>query len=238
MTVPSISTLLIVGLSVLSIGLPTQCAAQAGQSQAAFETAIRDTSTSPYIVLITVVDDRSGQVSTGCNSANLLRGAIYRERRGDADNTVTPEEVERVALDNRSHIFHFSNQAALNNILPFRYPEACAGIERGSRARIADITGQVILGPFSEGPSIIRSSCPPPTYPKPSDAGDTSVALLVGQDGALKQSKVTGSSCSARWDEEVQTAFSICRFSPRTTDGRPVPGPTWMTITIGSRARW
>jgi TonB family protein len=238
MAVSGISTLLIVGLSVLSIGLTTQSAAHARQSQAAFETAIRDKSTSPYIVLITVVDDRTGQVSTGCNSANLLRGAIYREKRGDSDRTVSPEEVEQVALDNTSHVFHFSNQAALNNILPFRYPEACAAIERGSRARIADITGQVVLGTFSEGPGIVRSSCPPPTYPKPSDAGDITVALLVGQDGALKQSKVTRSSGSARWDEEVLAAFSVCRFSLRIIDGEPVPGATWMTITMGSRARW
>jgi TonB family protein len=247
MAVPGISTLLIVGLSVLSIGLPTQSAAQARQSQAAFETAIRDRSTSPYIVLITVVDDRTGQVSTGCNSANLLRGAIYLQKWGRFDSRVTPEthskfeEVEKIALENTSHVFHFSNQEALNNILPLRFPEACAAIERGSRARLGDRTFRIILGPFFEGPSVILSSCPPPAYP-PEEKADTegapTISLLVESDGTLKESKVTVSSGSVLRDEAVRAALSACKFSPRTVDGEPVPEATWMTIRIGSRAVW
>ena len=153
MPVRRISILLIVGLSIPSIGLPRDSAAQARQSQAAFETAIRDKSTSPYIVLVTVVDDRTGQASTGCNGANLLLGAIYLEKWGGFDSKVTPEtnsrleEVEKIALENASHVFHFSNRAALDNVLPFRYPEACAAIERGSRARIGDRGGQILLEP-------------------------------------------------------------------------------------------
>jgi TonB family protein len=240
--VRAISTSLIAGL--LSIGLPGESAAQARQSHAAFETAIRDNSTSPYVVLITVVDDRTGQTSSGCNTANLLRGAIYLEKWGSIDRDAVPEarsrhnEVEKIALENTSHIFHFSNPAALKNILPFRYWEACAAIEQGSRVRIGDRSGQIILGPFVEGPNIDRSSCPPPTYPKPNNEGGTTVALLVGQDGKLKESKLTESSGSAGWDEAVLAALSACRFSPRTIDGEPVPEATWMTISMGNRARW
>jgi len=67
-------------LVVLSLTLMAgTSAADPRQSQAAFEAAIRDRSTSPYIVLITVVDDRTGQTGTGCSGANLLLGAIYIE---------------------------------------------------------------------------------------------------------------------------------------------------------------
>src|SRR6267154_1835055 len=114
MPVRAISTLLIAGLL---FGLPGESAAQPRQSQAAFETAIRDNSTSPYVVLITVVDDRTGKSSSGCNSANLLLGAIYLEKWGSFDSKATPEtnsrhnEAEKIALENTSHIFHFSNPA-------------------------------------------------------------------------------------------------------------------------------
>jgi TonB family protein len=226
----------IVGL--LSIALPEKPAAQARQSQAAFETAIRDRSTSPYIVLVTVVDDRTGQLSTGCNSVVLLRSAIYREQRGIVGSEVTAEEVIKIALDNTSHVFHFSNPAALSNILPFRYPEACAAIERGSRARIADITGQVVLGPFVEGPMLRRSSCPPLAYPKPDKDGSTVIALLVGRDGKLKESKITQRSGSAGWDEAVLAGLSACSFTPRTIDGEPAPEAAWLTISMGNRAGW
>lgn len=160
------------------------------------------------------------------------------DSKATLETTSRHKEVEKIALENTSHVFHFSNPAALNNILPFRYPEACAAIERGSRARIADGSGQVILGPFVERPMIHRSSCAAPAYPKPDKEGGTTVALLIGQDGKLKESKLTESSGSAGWDEAVLAALSACGFSPRTIDGEPVPEATWMTIRIGSRARW
>jgi TonB family protein len=240
MIVHRIGKLFVLGLSILWIGSPGDAAAQARQSQAAFETAIRDTSTSPYVVLITVVDDRTGEVSTGCNTANLLLGAIYLEKWGSFDSSQAAarhEEVKRIALENTSHTFHFSNQAALNNVLPFRFAEACVAIERGTRARIADRTGQILFGPFVEGPRIVRSGCSPPADPKPGE-GSTTVAIMIGQDGSIKESKITDSSGSKHWDEAVLAALLACKFSPRTIDGEPDPEPTWMRIMIGSRARW
>jgi TonB-like protein len=251
MPLRSISTLLIAALSILSIGLPEDCAAQARQSQAAFETAIRDNSTSPYVVLFTVVDDRTGQTRIGCTTANLLRGAIYLEKWGSFDSKVASEtisrhkEAETFALENTSHVFHFSSQAALNNILPFRYPEACAAIERGSRARIGDRGGQLLLGPFVEGPSVNLSSCPPPAYRPDVKAGieagtfvSPTISLLVGPEGTLKEGKVSGNSGSEHLDAAVRAALSACKFSPRTIDGVPVPEATWTTFTIGSRTVW
>jgi TonB family protein len=243
MPVQSIGKLFVLGLSIFWFGSPTDAVAQARQSHAAFETAIRDTSTSPYLVLITVVDDRTGQVSTGCDTANRLLGAIYLEKWGSFETndrsqaTARHEEVKRIALENTPHTFHFSNQAALNNVLPLRFAEACAAIERGVHAKMADITGQILFGPFVRAPGIVRSGCSPPAYPKPSE-GSTTVALLIGEDGTLRESKITGSSGSRHWDEAVLAALSACKFSPRTIDGEPDPEPTWMTIMIGSRARW
>ena len=251
MTVRINSTLLIVGLSILSIGLPRDAAAQAHQSQAAFETAIRDDSSSPYVVLMTVVDDRTGQASTGCNTANLLRGAIYIEKFGSIESKVTTEThsrlevVKTLAAENTSHVFHFSHPAALPNVLPFRYPDACAAIERGTSARIQDLTGKVVFGPFTEGPSVHLSSCAPPAYRPELKAGiegktiiSPTISLKVEPDGTLKESKVTRSSGSAELDEAVRTALSAYRFSPRTIDGVPVPEATWTTIMIGSRTAW
>jgi hypothetical protein len=98
------------GLSILSLGLPGNSAAQARQSQAAFETAIRDKSTSPYVVLVTVVDDRTGQVSAGCNSAQRLLSAIQLDEWGSVDGVklaeakdCAGEHVSRIPFFQRSH---------------------------------------------------------------------------------------------------------------------------------------
>jgi len=55
MRFPSFRSFLVVPSLISMAG--TSAAADPSQSQAAFEAAIQDHSTSPYIVLITVVDD-------------------------------------------------------------------------------------------------------------------------------------------------------------------------------------
>ena len=244
MRLPSFRSFLVVLSLILMAGT---AAADPRQSQAAFETAIRDHSTSPYIVLITVVDDRTGQTSTGCSGANLLLGAIYIEQWGRIDGTATPEvrarlaEVERIAVENTGHVFHFSNERALANVLPFRYPEACAEIAKGRRARIGDRSGGVLLGPFVEGPEVVWSSCPSAGYPldaKPSYKGATGLSVLVGPDGSVREIKVTESSGFAALDEAIRSALSGCKFEPRTLDGEPVPEPARMSIRLGNQAKW
>jgi len=89
------------------------------QSSEHFATAIRDNTTSPYYVLITAVDDATGQSSTGCTTANLLLGAIHIEY-GLAYDRQGAVNAVNMALTNASHIFHFSKPEALANI-PFRY---------------------------------------------------------------------------------------------------------------------
>lgn len=100
--------------------------AKAAQDQAHYQRAISDNSTSPYFVLVTIVDDTTGKAVTGCVSANFLRGAIFRELGGDWG---PPEDAEKrlaarivmkkadgMALNSTDHVFHFSKPAALANV--------------------------------------------------------------------------------------------------------------------------
>ena len=84
------------------------------------------------------------------------------------------------------------------------------------------------------------SSCAPAADPRGTDPSYEGVAIsiLVGPDGTLKESKVTGSSGSAYLDQAIRAALSGCKFTPRTIDGEPVPEATWTGIWMGSRARW
>lgn len=87
------------------------------QSQASFEAALRNTSTAPSYVLITVVDDRSGVERTGCTIANFLQGAIQLESGLDYD------KVNRMILENKTHVFHFLKPKAIENVL-FLYSQS------------------------------------------------------------------------------------------------------------------
>lgn len=89
------------------------------QSPESFAAAIRDHSSSPVYVLITVVDDTTGQARTGCTEANFLVGAIQREY-GLANDTAADANARNMALANTSHVFHFSRPEALANVA-FRY---------------------------------------------------------------------------------------------------------------------
>jgi TonB family protein len=165
---------------------------------------------------------------------------------------VTPEvraarraEVERIALKNTGHVFHFTNERALANILPFAYQQACKEIAKGRSARIDDRTSRVLLGPFVEGPMVVWSSCPSAAYPfdakasyKASHEGGTGVSVLVGPDGSAREIEITESSGFAALDEAIRSALLGCKFKPSTIDGEPVTEATWMSIHFGSRASW
>jgi hypothetical protein len=136
-------------LTVFSIGMPGESTADPIQSQSDFEIAIRDNSTSPYIVLLTIVDDRTGESRTGCTEAHFLIGAIILERldgygKTRSENMVKAQKARRIAVENTSHIFHFSKQSAIDN-LPFKYQEACDAIAHGLRARISDLGGATLI---------------------------------------------------------------------------------------------
>lgn len=104
---------------ILVATLGTSAVLAAEQSAKSFATALRDNSTSPYFVLITVVDDTTGQSRTGCTTANLLLGALHIEH----DLAFNPEGATNalnLALANTSHVFHFSKPKAVAN-MPVEY---------------------------------------------------------------------------------------------------------------------
>ncbi len=59
--------------------------AKAAQDQEHYRQALSDHSTSPYFVLVTIKDDRTGTAFTGCINANFLKGAIFRELGGESE---------------------------------------------------------------------------------------------------------------------------------------------------------
>jgi hypothetical protein len=91
------------------------------QDEKHFKTAVLDHSTSPYFVLVTIVDDRTGQSRTGCTEANFVLGAIHLELNL-AHDSASIERADQIALQNADHVFHFSKQKALDNVA-FRYTQ-------------------------------------------------------------------------------------------------------------------
>ena len=128
------------------------------QSSAIFEKAIRNKSTHSFIVFATIVNDMTGEIHTQCIPAFLLLGAIHREYDLSYD-TASIEKAIKIALENPNREFHFSKQAAINNIplsgnetenhlqdqlqFQLRLKEACALIREGKSVFLADLTGQV-----------------------------------------------------------------------------------------------
>lgn len=217
------------------------------QSHTDFEAAFRDESSAPYYVMLTVVDDRTGQATTGCPPAPLFLGGMSLEMWGRYDPRTTPdaparrEAVLNAVLANTSHVFHFSKQEALDNFFPFRHPEACAVIAQGKRVRSADINGQLWVGPFTDGPGLIRSSCPPVAFPledKLATQGGVGVSFMVAADGKISDITLTQTSGSPVLDQVVLKELPACKFKPRAIDDVPVPGRFPATFFLNNRSRW
>lgn len=94
-------------------------AAEAGQqprqSDASYEAAIRNRSTSPSYVMVTVVDTEAGVTRPTCTEANFLLGAIHIERDIAYDREGEAKAMQ-IALQNQAHTFEFSKQKALRNV--------------------------------------------------------------------------------------------------------------------------
>ena len=89
------------------------------QSDSLFDMAIKDQSTAPYFVVITVVDDSAKTSRAICTTANLLLGAIHIEQGLDYDDA-SEKKALKIALSNKTRTFHFLKREALNNI-PVEY---------------------------------------------------------------------------------------------------------------------
>jgi protein TonB len=81
---------------------------------------------------------------------------------------------------------------------------------------------------------IDKSACRFPEYPpaakRAEEQGTVIVQFLVGSDGKVKESKIQSSSGSQRLDEAARIALSLCKFTPATVDGKPVPDDTWTSF--------
>jgi protein TonB len=75
-------------------------------------------------------------------------------------------------------------------------------------------------------------ACAKPDYParaaRNGEAGTVSLALLIGVDGRVSDSKVQRSSGSRELDKAAQAALSLCQFKPAMQGG--VAQPAWGQI--------
>lgn len=74
-------------------------------------------------------------------------------------------------------------------------------------------------------PVVRSSSCREPEYPAAAqrlgESGTVVLALLVGTDGRVVDSKIEQSSGSPRLDQAARQALTLCQFTPGTVDGKP-----------------
>ena len=108
------------------------------QSKADFEAAIRNQSTAPSVVLITIIDDLTGRIRTDCTESPFLLGALQIERGIPTLTSQNLIDLEHVALENTSHVFHFSKKAALDNLGPVPW-KACQAVWQHHKVRLRDM---------------------------------------------------------------------------------------------------
>jgi TonB family protein len=91
---------------------------------------------------------------------------------------------------------------------------------------------QTAVSPASMAKPDMQQACEKPVYPPEAVegrwSGTSTIFLLVGEDGTVKDAKVTKSSGYRALDRAALAAFSRCRFKPPMADGKPVQA--WMPI--------
>lgn len=84
-------------------------------------------------------------------------------------------------------------------------------------------------GPVHVAAVVDAANCAKPDYPKNAlrngDSGAVTLALLIGIDGRVADSKIEKSSGSRDLDRAAQVGLGLCKFRPGTTDG--VPQQSW-----------
>jgi hypothetical protein len=94
--------------------------------------------------LLTIVDDRTGEAHAECTLAHLLLGAIHKEY-DLASEPASIEKATQIALGNKTHVFHFSKQAALDNLQ--EYSAACALVRQGKSVYLTDRPAMIRTDP-------------------------------------------------------------------------------------------
>jgi hypothetical protein len=105
-----------------------------------FTKAITDRSTNPYFILITVVDDSANTSQLITTEAPFLLGAIHIEKSIPYSESGSAQ-VEKIALSNTEHIFHFKRREALKNIGLFYNVQILADIKK----RLGSVTREDLL---------------------------------------------------------------------------------------------
>lgn len=76
------------------------------------------------------------------------------------------------------------------------------------------------------------SRCEKPVYPvsalRNGDAGTVTLAMLIGTDGRVLETRTEGSSGFRNLDKAASQALSLCRFTPGTIDG--VAQQSWTKV--------
>ena len=77
-----------------------------------------------------------------------------------------------------------------------------------------------------------KKGCLPPQYPpsaiQNNEEGTTTLALLIGADGSVKEGNVSKSSGYTDLDDAVLAALKLCHFKPGTEDGIPID--SWLKL--------
>ena len=97
------------------------------QDQAHYEEAVRDMSTAPYFVLVTIVDEGAKTSWTGCTLPRFVESALDAEH-GSANDDAAVARGQQAMLDAKDHMFHFASPRALASIPMDAY--APADLER------------------------------------------------------------------------------------------------------------
>lgn len=135
------------GTLILVAAATSASASAQVQPAASYEAAVRNASTSPSYVMVTVVDANTGLERTTCTTANLLAGALHQQY-GLAYDAEGVRQATALALSNAAHRFTFSVEAALRNIRASFSPEELAEV----RARFAPLSERELRDGFGTKP--------------------------------------------------------------------------------------
>ncbi|MES2036998.1 MAG: TonB family protein [Pseudomonadota bacterium] len=113
--------------------------------------------------------------------------------------------------------------------------------DEGERKTVTEVTGpssgsgagtEVVKNPVHIAAIIDMSRCEKPAYPassiRTSEAGTVTLAMLIGTDGRVLETRTEGSSGYRNLDKAASQALSLCRFTPGTIDG--VAQQSWTKV--------
>ncbi|MQA20434.1 TonB family protein [Rugamonas rivuli] len=111
--------------------------------------------------------------------------------------------------------------------------KSVAETSRASAPPVASISASSASQGLRPAVFVDARACPTPAYPinayRNGESGSVLLALLVGNDGRVLESKVQKSSGSSDLDKAARKALSQCRFKPASSDSQAEP--TWATLT-------